>query len=151
MMMMVMVIWKNNRAAMIRGGGEINLTGPSAASFSSSTFLLYSNFSLQDRSPEMMLISRRTLTKQVTKGFTLLPTLQARRFSTSPIHSQAQFNGMSDQGLTESQRDVRESILSICSQFNDDYWRERDQLVPTQSLQALPSLGLPFSLFLSNL
>ncbi|CDU23328.1 related to Acyl-CoA dehydrogenase [Sporisorium scitamineum] len=34
---------------------------------------------------------------------------------------------MSEQGLTESQVDVRRAIQAICSQFDDDYWLYKDQ------------------------
>jgi acyl-CoA dehydrogenase len=34
---------------------------------------------------------------------------------------------MSEDGLTESQIDVRRAIQSICSQFPDEYWLEKDR------------------------
>lgn len=34
---------------------------------------------------------------------------------------------MSEQGLTESQIDVRRAVQDICAQFDDDYWMRKDQ------------------------
>lgn len=47
--------------------------------------------------------------------------------SSAVIRAAAEFSGMSEQGLTESQVDVRRAIQDVCSQFGDDYWMEKDQ------------------------
>uniref|UniRef100_V5EU46 Acyl-CoA dehydrogenase n=1 Tax=Kalmanozyma brasiliensis (strain GHG001) TaxID=1365824 RepID=V5EU46_KALBG len=57
-------------------------------------------------------------------------TVNSRRtFASSSIARRpaAEFTGMSEQGLTESQIDVRQAIQSICSQFDDNFWMHKDQ------------------------
>ena len=53
-----------------------------------------------------------------------LPLL-ARGFSSTRVART--FTGMSEEGLTESQVDVRLAIQGICKQFDDDYWLHKDR------------------------
>lgn len=50
-----------------------------------------------------------------------------RTFATSPVSKTSDYSGMSEQGLSESQVDVRRAIADVCSQFDDNYWMEKDQ------------------------
>ena len=45
----------------------------------------------------------------------------------APPPTRSAFSGMSNEGLTESQIDVRTSIAKICEEFPDEYWAEKDQ------------------------
>lgn len=47
--------------------------------------------------------------------------------SSAPPPVRSTFSGMSNDGLTESQIDVREAIGKICEEFPDEYWAEKDQ------------------------
>ena len=47
--------------------------------------------------------------------------------SSATARAAAEFTGMSEQGLTESQVDVRRAIQDVCAQFDDDYWMHKDQ------------------------
>ena len=47
--------------------------------------------------------------------------------SSAMVRAAAEFTGMSEQGLTESQVDVRRAIQDVCAQFDDDYWMHKDQ------------------------
>ncbi|ETS63941.1 hypothetical protein PaG_02271 [Moesziomyces aphidis] len=47
--------------------------------------------------------------------------------SSATVRAAAEFTGMSEQGLTESQVDVRRAIQDVCAQFDDDYWMHKDQ------------------------
>ncbi|GAC99452.1 acyl-CoA dehydrogenase [Pseudozyma hubeiensis SY62] len=60
---------------------------------------------------------------------TITPARIFRGFSSSSItrRAAAEFTGMSEQGLSESQVDVRRAIQDVCSQFDEDYWRHKDQ------------------------
>ncbi|KAM0745970.1 acyl-CoA dehydrogenase [Meredithblackwellia eburnea MCA 4105] len=51
-----------------------------------------------------------------------------RSFATAKIQPRlSSYSGMSTDGLTESQIEVRESIAKICQEFPDEYWMEKDQ------------------------
>lgn len=71
-------------------------------------------------------LSSRTRVSNSTAVGALL--MERRSFASSTVMRAAtEFTGMSEQGLTESQVDVRRAIFDVCAQFGDDYWMEKDQ------------------------
>ena len=40
--------------------------------------------------------------------------------------SRRAFSGMSTAGLSQTQRDTRETVMSICAKYPDAYWTEKD-------------------------
>ncbi|SYW82125.1 uncharacterized protein UHO2_00610 [Ustilago hordei] len=93
---------------------------PAAATRTSTCFI-----SIIARPSSSYLTGRRKATPSVPWKS---PVALSRTFSSTPTpKAAAEFTGMSEQGLTESQIDVRRAIQDVCAQFDDDYWMQKDQ------------------------